>query len=193
MMKSLHRTQGGFTLLEVMITAVIMVAALLAISGLQSTAANVEYEAYQRARAIVVAEEMVSRLSSNRVYASDYVTGTSAYWGTGDSQPASCSSIAVTRDRDICEWSNMLKGNSVTDAGGNAAPGMRKAIGCVVRSTVADEYFVVVAWQGQTQQNTTLPSACGSGVYGNDAYRRVVVRAVRFAQLGNLVEPVISP
>lgn len=181
-----RQTQSGFTLLEVMITGVILAGALLSISALQTTAANVEYEAYQRVRAMVVAEDMVSRINANRANAASYVTGTTSYWGTGDSQPTTCTGSGATLDQ--CEWSNLLKGSSVT-SGGQAQPGMRNAIGCVVQSATAGEYFVVVAWLGQTVSSATLPSACGASVFSNEPYRRVLVRGVRIADLDNLVVP----
>lgn len=187
-----RRQQGGFTLLEVMITAVILIGALMAISGLQTTASNVEYDAYQRSRAAVLAEDMVARMNANRKNAVTYVTGTSKYWGTGDSQPANCSGSGL--DRDNCEWSNLLKGTAVS-ADGTAQPGLKNAIGCIVASSVAQEYFVVVAWQGQTPSNTAAlkPSDCGKGIYSNDDYRRVLVRGMRVADLNNLVVPTPAP
>ena len=58
------------------------------------------------------------------------------------------------------------------------------ARGCV--STVAtDTYLVEVAWQGLVQ-SAAPPSTCGSGLYGNDAQRRVVTSIV---QIGNLTAP----
>ena len=186
-----RQAQSGFTLLEVMIAGCILAGALLSISALQTTAASVEYEAYQRVRAMVIAEDMVSRINANRTHAADYVTGTSSYWGTGDSQPATCSGSGVALDQ--CEWSNLLKGSSVT-AGGQAQPGMRNAIGCIVQSATAGEYFVVVAWLGNTTSTATLPSACGATVFNNETYRRVLVRGLRIANLNNLVVPVaVSP
>lgn len=183
------RSQSGFTLIEVLITGVILAAALLAISGLQTTAANVEYESYQRAHAVIVAEDMIARINANRAHAADYVTGTSAYWGSGDAQPASCSGSGATLDQ--CEWSNLLKGSSVSESG-QAQPGMRNAVGCIVASSTANEYFVVVAWQGQNKSSASKPSTCGSGLYGDDQYRRVLVRGVRIADLDNLVVPSAS-
>lgn len=180
------RAQSGFTLLEVMITGLILAAALLSISGLQTTASNVEYEAYQRARAIVLADDMIARINANRTNVASYVTGTSNYWGTGDAQPATCTGTGHTLD--ACEWSNLLKGSSVT-AGGAAQPAMNRAIGCIVASSTAQEYFVVIAWLGQTASTATKPSSCGSTVYNNESYRRVLVRGMRIANLNNLTIP----
>lgn len=187
-MKNLIRSsQSGFTLIEVMITGVILTIALLSISGLQTTATNIEVDSYQRAHAMVVVDDMIARMNANRANAASYVTGTSSFLGTGDSQPATCTGTGVTLDQ--CEWSNLLKGSSVT-VNSQAQSGLHHAIGCVVTSSTANEYFVIVAWQGQNKSGATLPSSCGSGVVStDDAYRRVMVRGMQVATLTNLVVP----
>lgn len=179
--------QSGFTLMEVMIAGSILAIALLSISGLQTTATQLEVESYQRARAMVIVDDMIGRINANRANAAAYVTGTSSPLGTGDSQPATCTGSGAALDQ--CEWSNMLKGSSVT-VGGSAQASIRNAVGCVVASATPNEYFVVVSWLGQRNSLATLPSTCGSGVVSsNDAYRRVLVRGMQVATLTNLIVP----
>jgi type IV pilus assembly protein PilV len=82
-------------------------------------------------------------------------------------------------DRDLCEWSNALKGS--TELSGSSAIGaMIGGRGCIEELVGVDppSYRVVVAWQGLSP--TVVPSVgCGQGLYGgNDAFRRVLARVV---------------
>lgn len=183
MLKARRFRQRGASLLEVLITMVIVAFGLLGLAGLQSKVQLGEIESYQRAQAILLLSDMTERINTNRSQAASYIVASPV--GTGDSQPASCTSLAVGPSRDLCEWSNALKGAGEQKSSGGVTANvgaMLGARGCITQVQAPDPtpgictpgiYLVDVAWQGM---HRTAASAiiCGQGSYGNDAYRRVI-------------------
>lgn len=171
---------NGFSLIEVLITMLILMFGLLGLAGLQGRALTTQMEAYQRSQALILVKDMADRLNANRKNATTYVTSTPL--GTGDSQPSTCATLAG-KERDFCEWSNALK--SAAEVQGSSQVGaMIGARGCIY-NTVASEprqFLVAVAWQGLNR--TAAPAVdCGANLYGNDALRRVVTLVVTIAKL----------
>lgn len=174
------RRQAGFSLIEVLVTIVLLAFGLLGLAGFQLRIQTAEMEAYQRAQAVVLMADMVERINANRANAVAYVTASPL--GTGDAQPASCAGVAAgTAARDQCEWSNALKGSS--ELSGTASVGaMINSLGCITQVQAPNaaagvctpgNYRIDVAWQGLNA--TRAPSvACGQGSYGTDTLRRVV-------------------
>src|SRR6267378_1930899 len=124
--------QHGSTLIEVLVTIVILTIGLLGLAGLQGQILFAELESYQRAQGVLLMNDMVDRMTANRNAAATYVTAGAL--GTGDSQLASCASLAVGQAKDLCEWSNELKGASEVKAGTKIG-GMDSARGCITQVT----------------------------------------------------------
>ena len=91
--------QRGTSLLEVMITLVLVAFGLLGIAAFQAKAQVGSIEAYQRAQAVLLLEDMQSRISGNSAQAEAYVTASPV--GTDDSQPADCSSAFQALPRPV--------------------------------------------------------------------------------------------
>ena len=72
--------QRGATLIEILVTIVIVAFGLLGLAGLQMKMQMSETEAYQRSQALMLLNDMASRIGTNRANADAYVTGTD---GTG--------------------------------------------------------------------------------------------------------------
>jgi type IV pilus assembly protein PilV len=173
----------GVSLLEALITIVILAFGILGLAGLQSRLQTVEVESYARSQALILLDDMAARLSAHRGVAATYVDASPV--GTGDTQPTDCSGTALGVARDTCEWSNALKGN--TERSGSSAVGaMIGGRGCIEQLAGVDppSYRVTVTWQGLSP--TVAPGvACGQSLYGaNDALRRAVVKVVSIAALG---------
>ena len=100
--------QRGATLLEVLVAIVIIVFGLFGVAGLQSRVGLAEAEAFQRAQAVTLLQDMVSRMQANRRNAMSYVTPTPL--GTGQ-VTADCTALSGAA-RDLCEWNNSLLGSS---------------------------------------------------------------------------------
>ena len=179
------RRQHGTSLIEVLVTLVILAFGLLGVAALQGKMSLAEMESYQRSQAVMALTEMTERMEANSTQATSYLnTGTI---GTGDAQPSSCTALPVGPQRDLCEWSNELKGASEQQATTGKVGGMVGAVGCITQLQAynpalsvcsAGIYQVSVAWQG-LNPTATPALACGQGSFGaNDAYRRVIAATV---------------
>jgi type IV pilus assembly protein PilV len=177
-------SERGTSLVEVLVTLMILSFGLLGVAGLQSKIGVAEMESYQRAQALLALSQMTERLSANAAQAANYVSNNAV--GTGDAEPADCAGVAAGPNRDLCEWSNTLKGTGET-SGGTRTGGMLAGRGCITQLQApnpalgvcsAGIYQVAVAWQGMAP--TAAPVlACGTGLYGaNDAYRRLIAATV---------------
>lgn len=181
LMRSATRA-AGFTMLEVLITIVIVAFGLLGVAGLQARMQVAEVESYQRAQAIVLLEDMVARMNANRKNAMSYVTASPL--GTGSAE-ADCTGLGGAA-LDLCAWNNALLG--VTETSGTENRGaMIGARGCIANTvpTMPREFVVTVAWQGLTPTVAPTVTTCGQGEYGNDATRRVMTARVKIGCLQN--------
>ena len=174
---------AGFSMIEVLITIVILMFGLLALAGLQGRAVAAQMESYQRSQALILLKDMADRISSNRKNAASYVTAAGAALGTGATCPVSSTS---TVSKDINEWCNALLG--AAEAQGTSKIGaMIGARGCITQvvapaTGVASQYLVAVAWQGLN--STATPTiTCGQNQYGNESLRRLVAIPVNIADL----------
>lgn len=175
--------QRGTSLVEVLVTLVVVAFGLLGLAAFQAKAQVGSIESYQRAAAAVLLADMQARMTGNHADAASYVTA--APLGTNDGLSADCSGAASLAARDKCEWSLDLKGAGETiGTGANAkqAGAMRGAVGCVAEVQARNDapgvctpavYLVTVAWQGL--HPTRAPAvACGQGNFGADTNRRAM-------------------
>ena len=173
--------QGGTTMMEILVSIVIVVIGLLGLAGLQSRAGVAEMEAFQRAQALVLLQDMADRINANRKLSMDYVTATPL--GTGNAVAACAGTIA---QRDLCEWQNALLGASES-SGGLAVGAMIGARGCItnITPTMPREFQIAVVWQGLVPTAAPGATDCGSGQYGDDKTRRAVTANVIIGCLQN--------
>lgn len=181
--------QGGFGLIEVLVTLIVVAVGLLGLAGLQTRAQQAELEAYQRAQALVLLQDMAHRIRSNRQAARCYEISAAEdgedYIGQGN-DPAACAGwgTIATRalaDGDLNAWDGLLEGEAETLDGANAGA-MTGARGCVAYDVANEEYTVTVAWQGELVTQAPA-SACAQGAYGDDRMRRVVSTTLSFPEL----------
>jgi type IV pilus assembly protein PilV len=163
----------GFSLIEVLVTIVILTIGLLGLAGLQFRALTSQMESYQRSQALILLKDMTDRIDNNRANAANYVTTTPLGTNYG-----ACTAIGAGSAGDLCEWSNALLGAAELDSAGKPVGAMIGARGCISQivapaSGVPAQYVVSVAWQGLN--NTATPAVtCGQNQYSNEALRRVV-------------------
>ena len=182
-----RRRQRGTSMIEVLVTIVILAVGLLGLAGLQTRLQMSEMEGYQRAQAMILLEDMAHRLSANRSNAAAYVTGTANPLGAGMTCPAVAD--ASLKDMDKREWCLALQGAAET-SGSSKVGAMIGGRGCV-ESMLNNEYLITVAWQGLGALSAP-PSgiACGANLYNTtgtactgDLCRRTVSTIVRIASL----------
>jgi type IV pilus assembly protein PilV len=187
MNSSTPQSQRGTSLVEVLVTMVILAIGLLALAGLQARLHVLQIESYQRAQALILLRDMANRVVNNRYAAASYVTATPL--GTG----AACPTTTATRqEADATEWCNQILGASETvDAGATMVGAMVGGRGCV-ESLGGDEYLLTVAWQGLIPISAPPASVtCGQNTYNggggsqclNDRCRRVVTTVIRIPTL----------
>ena len=180
--------QRGTTMLEVLVTIAILAVGLLGLAGLQSRLQVSEMESYQRAQALILLNDMASRITTNRINAAKYVTTSPV--GAG----MVCPTASTTQlDRDKYEWCTALQGAAETE-GVSSVGAMIGGRGCVESLGVnTGQYMITVAWQGLVPISAPPASvSCGSGSYNStatgaacvgDLCRRVVTTIVQIATL----------
>lgn len=204
--------QRGVTMLEVLVTLVIVTVGLLGIAGLQAQAHVAELESYQRAQALVLLYDMVDRINNNRLGAPCYAVTTDTANGTpylGDSAggghfstpttacAVSSPAINTLADNAINEWDDLLRG--IAEKKGAAATevgAMIGARGCVSYDSSTEYidatssaniagtgmYTVAVSWQGMADTFASI-ATCAKGLYGTETKRRTVWVTMRLATL----------
>lgn len=197
-MKLFQPATRGFTLLEVLISLLILMIALLGIAALMLKGQRAGFEAYQRQQALAMAQEMAEKIRANQGGAPYYVTGVAegeAMPGHGGlfktyqalSDEAKCLSVdkppcdnKQIADNHLATWDGVLAGLSeIKDAATNRVGGIIGARGCVERPDANQSVFLIsVAWQGESDTGIPTASACGAGLYGTDARRRLVTLTV---------------
>jgi type IV pilus assembly protein PilV len=205
---AVRNAQRGLTTLETLVTLIIILSGLLGLAGLQATVMQAELELYQRAHALDLMYDMVTRIKANSKAGRCYAIGTqpgAPALGTAGVGPAACSSVAGTSSvlafNDLTDWDSLLKGAQKSSDGGKLGV-MVDARGCVTRQTNGDNsvtYGVAVAWRGvNATKIATYPAGattaakhaidCGKNQYdanaaSNTESRRVVWTSFSVANL----------
>lgn len=178
----LRQRQSGASMVEVLVTLVIIAFGLLGMAGLQMRLQVSEVESYQRSQALLLINDMANRMQTNRNFVSSYASTTT--YGTGMTCPTSTTAQV---NRDLKEWCNSLQGAAEVDSSSNKQGAMVGARGCIVQS--GSDYMITVTWQGMTPISAPPASvSCGANQYDstncpNDLCRRYVTTLVRIATL----------
>ncbi|BBI99580.1 hypothetical protein FGKAn22_12730 [Ferrigenium kumadai] len=176
--------QSGASMIEVLVTLIILLVGLLGLAGLMMQSQRSEMESYQRVQALVLLQDMVGRINANRTNVASYTITNIGDPADGQPAAADCAASATIAARDLCEWSNALKGASEQQAGLGSAGTLVGGRGCITYDAATSIAVISVAWQGLGDSAPPPASlSCGAGLYGSEAMRRVVSLPVRFATL----------
>lgn len=170
-----HARQPGESLVEVLISLLVVSFGLLSLVDLQGKMLQAQFESFQRAQAITLLADMTQRMQANFAHAASYVTA--APVGTSDA--LDCTTQETRAQTDQCEWRQALLGASETKASVSVGA-MLGARGCVELVQPAASancqpaiYRVTVVWQGVVA--TVAPSVtCGQNLYAAEAQRRAI-------------------
>jgi len=184
------QTQRGVSLVEVLVTMIILAVGLLGLVGLQARVQILQAEAYQRAQALMLLKDMTGRIANNRNNAAAYVTGADNPLGVGMTCPTN---VSNRQNADLTEWCNLLQGVSEESAGNDQVGAMVGGRGCIEDLSLGvanGPYLVTVAWQGMAPISAPPETvACGAGEFDggsaciDDLCRRVVTSIVQIADL----------
>jgi type IV pilus assembly protein PilV len=180
-------SQRGVTMIEVLVALLILTVGLLGVAGMQARMQTAEIEAFQRAQAVVLLQDMVDRINANRKNAASYATG-AVVLGTSTTLDCSAPGTDISL-KDKCAWSDALTGAAETK-GSSKLGAMNEARGCITVpvATMPREVVVSVVWQGIVPTVAAGGTTCGSGVaaYGSDdKLRRAMTARVKIACLQN--------
>jgi type IV pilus assembly protein PilV len=194
--------QSGTSMIEVLVSLLLIVLGLLGLLGLQLRIQQAEFESYQRVQALVLLYDMANRIHAHHITASCFRVsnpdGTN-WLGTGSSATPAC---AVSNANDnsmalsaISEWQSLLLGATETKSGVSVGA-MLGGRGCVyydattvlldpIGAPLPDTglYTVAVTWQGAVDTFASTVN-CANGQYaGGETRRRVVSTTFRLAEL----------
>jgi len=169
--------QGGFTLIEVLVTFFIISIGLMGLLSLQINTMNHALDAIMRGQATTLVDDLSERI---RLMPEDAYQGLlnrpGTLLGLNDTD---CSAYEVsTPEFLICEWGQKIYKSNNSDL--HTAP--QGAVGCIDWSPQRpsnDRYKTIrvqVAWVGQTP-TTEAPAQCGVD-YIDPEYRRVLWRDI---------------
>jgi type IV pilus assembly protein PilV len=191
---------GGYVLLEVLITVVVLAVGLLGLAKLQASTRQFDVESYQRAQAVILMRDMIDRMTANRYaigcYAFTNITQGGPYLGTGATFTPNCATAIgpaaqqaaemQTAIDDMNAWNDALQGAAET-AGGKNAGAMIGARGCVGYDATNNIYIVAVSWQGllDTGSSPVALLQCGKATsnYNPDSTRRTISETFVFGKL----------
>jgi type IV pilus assembly protein PilV len=186
MKRNTARRDAGFTMIEVMITLLIMSVALLSSAALQLLSKRSNYDAAQRTSAAHLAEDLLERMRNNPDALLDYITAGDLGNGSQGGLPAvDCGNPGVICDAaqlaafDLWHWEQLLDGGFELTAGENTG-GLVSPTACIRGPGFGGNgvYTVAIAWRGMTELSNPAIDACGEGNadYGADnVNRRVMV------------------
>lgn len=176
------RRLHGVTMLEVLVAILILTIGLLGTASMQSQMQATQVEAYQRAQAIVLLQDMVDRVNANRKNVDDYVTTSPLGTSLQD-----CSTLTAVADKDKCDWNNALFGAAELQ-GTQTLGAMIGARGCITNpvTSMPREVVVAVAWQGLRPTIVPGGTTCGQNLYGtDDRVRRAMLARITIGCLQN--------
>jgi type IV pilus assembly protein PilV len=191
------RRDRGVTLVEVLVTLIILAIGLLGLVALHARVQVLQAESYQRAQALILLKDMAGRIANNRNNVATYVAefagqdmateGVGAHLDAGDC-PAP-DGATPRAQADVADWCAALRGAAESLDGTNVGA-MVGGRGCV-QDLGGGRFLVTVAWQGLAPiQAPPETVTCGEDQYGEedtpcegDVCRRVVTTVVQLANL----------
>ena len=187
-----RRSQGGALLIEVLITIMIVIIGTLGLMQMQGRLQKSEMEAYQRTQAMILLNDMASRIAANRSNAAAYdstALDPALLGGTDDELDCASIDTSTLQGTDSAEWCYALKGASELQSGSSVGA-MVGGRGCV-QAIGADQFMVTVVWQGLTPISAPPANvSCGVDLYDDattdcqdDLCRRYVTTLVSIADL----------
>ena len=184
------RSHRGFTLIEVLVTFVILSIGLLGVVSLQALSKTSQHQGIQRTRAVAIADGMLEKIRANPAGLTTYVAGVGDPLGGGTitSEPSpDCVSGTCTPTEmaahDLWEWEQALDGMAVTvDGGATATAGLINPQACLTFTASTGKIRtgllqVLVQWSDLRETIDAVQTgeaACGGVSAGGDDFRRKV-------------------
>ncbi len=160
-----RRPAFGFTLLEVMISLVVLAIGVMGILGLQTSTYKQLQSAQNFSKAALLAGDMADRMLANRdqVLAHAYIHDSPTTKPNPDCGSAACTSVELAA-YDVWHWQAQLLGEEVVPLGGDEdevegetrkVPGSLPAASGEVLLNAGDEYIIIVRWDDDLDGDTS--------------------------------------
>lgn len=127
-----RRRQRGFTLLEILVAAVLLTGGLIGLASMQASGTRLNNSAYLRTQASILAYDIVDRMRANRAAA----VGNEYDLALGDATPGAPSSVA---NIDLIQWRGAL-GYYLPAGNGAVATTPGLTLGAPLRATITVEW-----------------------------------------------------
>jgi type IV pilus assembly protein PilV len=145
-------SQSGFTLIEVLVTVLILAIGLLGIAGLQASSMSNNHNAQLRSIATLQAYDLADRMRANRGAITYDASGnvTASEYDNPVEAPADCAttacSVAAIADNDFWEWNQ---------ANATLLP---NGAGTVVRVGATNHHLITVTWNERERSGVAAKS-----------------------------------
>lgn len=151
----------GFTLLEVLITVLVLSIGILGVAGLQFLSLQSAVDSSHKAYAMHLAEDLFERMRANPLAASNYINADYGSTAFAVTAATDCESAACTKDDlanfDMVAWHRMLRNKNAetpvateadADSGNRLLPSATAVVSRLVDNPVplSDVYQVVITW-----------------------------------------------
>jgi type IV pilus assembly protein PilV len=137
----MKNSDSGFTLLEILVSLVILAIGLLGLAGLQVTGLKNNLSAYHRSQATQLSYDMADRMRANVAGISFYVAGVpSATVITGCTTTTGCSAENMAKN-DLLGWNTLL------------ADALPAGVGTITQS--GSVYKIAVTWDDDRDGDNT--------------------------------------
>ncbi len=153
------RRQTGFTMIEILVTMVVLAIGLLGIAGMQAYGMRNNHAAYTKTQATNLAIDMADRIRANPNGIDNYANFDTN--GTIPNDPA-CITTGCTpaelADYDKLEWSSPIRGQNkqITTT---TKPVLPQGRGLIEQS--GDEFSVTILWhEPLASDQNTIPKKC---------------------------------
>jgi type IV pilus assembly protein PilV len=156
--------QYGNTMIEIMISLIVLSLGSLSAAGLQIVSKNLNHEAQQNLVASFVANDIIEKMRNNPGSLANYGGTINGSVSTTEPAPV-CSAaapctISQMATHDLWLWQQMLNGASVQIGGANATR-LVQATGCITNN--AGQVQVTIAWFGSMQTaDANVVAGCGT-------------------------------
>ncbi|MCL1068267.1 type IV pilus modification protein PilV [Shewanella olleyana] len=144
--------RNGFSLIEVMVSLVILTVGLIGIFNLHIVAKRGSFESFQQTQASYYANDIINRMRLNPSVLDSYGSAAGiTYTGASLSAPSkACSGAAICTPAelqlwDVYEWQSSFMGEAEKDDGDNVG-GLPSGIGCIYVEPT--KVVVVMSWTG---------------------------------------------
>ena len=182
----LRKHQSGVSLIEVLVTTVVLSIGVLGVAGLGAFAKRSTFEAVQRSVAVEMGYALLEEMRMNKTALATYIATATIGGGTFATEPspdcdapgANCNEAELAA-HSLWLWERMIDSGMESNAGVESG-GLLNPSACIggPAGGAAGVYTVTVVWRGITEIADSGLTNCGdgTGLYGTgNAFRRVVI------------------